>query len=353
MRKLRTVEADQLCDDMFCNRAPKIVIHHKIEIHRWTYVKYLWLFRYGTKCAIDGVFVSCLCHIRSRGAATVRHNRNRMLLRRQTRAIAIALSLVVVASRRLPIQRTPRFGGGDNRPHARRRASRLSRTEPRSFNRHAARDSTHEPRLHLTQATLVRIDRSRQAVEPWLAESWTDRRRRPRVHDEAAQGGLVFSDGQPFTADDVVFSFQAVYDERTGSALAGHRSLAGHKKLQVAARRSADGDDHLPGAVCAGPPHPREPAHPAAPSARRPRSTPARSRRRGVSTRRRRSSSASARSCCRQYVPGQRLVFERNAALLRPRRRRHGAARISIASSSRSSRTRARSCCAWSRDSST
>jgi peptide/nickel transport system substrate-binding protein len=107
------------------------------------------------------------------------------------------------------------------------------RTDPRSFNRHTARDTTTDLVSNLTQAKLVRIDPATQAVEPYLAESWTtaDEGRRFVV---SLKRDVVFSDGQPFTADDVVFGFQAAYDERSGSVLADSVQ-AGHKKLQVRA----------------------------------------------------------------------------------------------------------------------
>ena len=107
------------------------------------------------------------------------------------------------------------------------------RTEPRSFNRHASRDTSTDLVSNLTQAKLVRIDQATQEVEPWLAEGWTTTDAGTRV-TMALKRGLVFSDGQPFTADDVVFAFQAVYDERSGSALADSLK-AGGERLQVAA----------------------------------------------------------------------------------------------------------------------
>ncbi len=106
-------------------------------------------------------------------------------------------------------------------------------SDPRTFNRYVTRDSTTDLVATLTQARLVRLNRVTQDVEPWLAESWTrspDGRRltlklRPNV---------VFSDGRPFTSDDVVFSFAAVYDERNGSVL-GSALQVGGRNLQVAA----------------------------------------------------------------------------------------------------------------------
>jgi peptide/nickel transport system substrate-binding protein len=107
------------------------------------------------------------------------------------------------------------------------------RSDPRSFNRHAARDTTTILVSNLTQGRLVRVNQSTQAVEPWLAESWTtaDEGRRVTL---ALKRDVVFSDGHPFTADDVLFAFESAYDEKNGSLLADSMQ-AGGKKLQVAA----------------------------------------------------------------------------------------------------------------------
>ena len=107
------------------------------------------------------------------------------------------------------------------------------RTDPRSFNRHAARDTSTNLVSNLTQARLVRINQATQEVEPDLAGGWTTTDAGRRV-TMALKRDLLFSDGQPFTADDVVFAFQAVYDERSGSALADSLMVGG-KRLEVAA----------------------------------------------------------------------------------------------------------------------
>jgi peptide/nickel transport system substrate-binding protein len=107
------------------------------------------------------------------------------------------------------------------------------RNEPRSFNRLTARETTTDLLSNLTQAKLVRINRVTQEVEPWLAESWT-RSDDGRRYTLKLRPGIVFSDGQPFTSADVVFSFEAVYDEKTGSNLADSLQANG-KKLQVTA----------------------------------------------------------------------------------------------------------------------
>ena len=107
------------------------------------------------------------------------------------------------------------------------------RSEPHSFNNHAARDTTTNLVSNLTQAKLVRINSATQALEPWLADSWTtaDAGRRVTI---ALKRDVLYSDGQPFTADDVLFAFEAAYDE-TGGSLLADTVQAGGKKLQVTA----------------------------------------------------------------------------------------------------------------------
>ena len=189
------------------------------------------------------------------------------------------------------------------------------RTEPRSFNRLTARDTTTDLLSNLTQAKLVRINKVTQEVEPWLAESWT-RSDDGRRYTLKLRPGVVFSDGQPFTSADVVFTFKAVYDEKTGSNLAD--SLP-------AERQEAAGDGHRSAT----------PWRSSSPS-RSPRacacSTTCRSCR-GTSSKRRSTpgSSADAWSLATPpseivglgpfvlaaYVPGQRLVFDRNPRYFR------------------------------------
>jgi peptide/nickel transport system substrate-binding protein len=102
------------------------------------------------------------------------------------------------------------------------------RTEPRSFNRFVARDTGTALVGLLTQARLVRVNQVTQDVEPWLAESWTTSadglRTTLKLHRD-----VVFSDGYPFTADDVVFSFDAAYDDRAGTVANDTLRVAGKK----------------------------------------------------------------------------------------------------------------------------
>ncbi|MCC7415506.1 MAG: ABC transporter substrate-binding protein [Acidobacteria bacterium] len=94
------------------------------------------------------------------------------------------------------------------------------RTEPVTFNRFVKGDSSTDLVSNLLNAKLVRINRATQEVEPWLAERWT-RSDDGLRYTLKLREGVVFSDGHPFTADDVLFSFAAAADEAGGSVLAG------------------------------------------------------------------------------------------------------------------------------------
>src|SRR5262245_16290895 len=111
------------------------------------------------------------------------------------------------------------------------------RSEPASFNRLMARDTSTSLVSLLTQARLVRVNQVTQEVEPQLAESWTaaDDGRRVTM---ALRRGVQFSDGHPFTSADVLFSFAAVYDPKVGSILADSLQAVG-RNLEVSAP-----DDH-------------------------------------------------------------------------------------------------------------
>ncbi len=107
------------------------------------------------------------------------------------------------------------------------------RTEPATFNRLRKRDSSTDLVSLLTQARLVRINHTTDDVEPWLAESWT-RSADGRRYTITLRPNVTFSDGHPFTADDVVFTFAALYDPRTSSELVDALRLDG-RNLDVSA----------------------------------------------------------------------------------------------------------------------
>lgn len=100
------------------------------------------------------------------------------------------------------------------------------RSEPRSFNRYVAPHGAEDLIARLVHATLVRVVRTTGAVEPRLAREWTTS---PDglTWTFKLQEGVTFSDGTPFTAADVVFSFRALYDPRVNSEIAKSLLIGG------------------------------------------------------------------------------------------------------------------------------
>ena len=105
------------------------------------------------------------------------------------------------------------------------------RTEPANYNRYFEATAAAELVTQLTQAKLVRVNRSSDEVEPALAESWstTD----GLTYSVKLRPNVRFSDGAPFSSADVVFSFQAAQDS-PGSVLASGLRVGG-KPLTVVA----------------------------------------------------------------------------------------------------------------------
>ncbi|HEY7305791.1 MAG TPA: ABC transporter substrate-binding protein [Bryobacteraceae bacterium] len=87
------------------------------------------------------------------------------------------------------------------------------RSEAKTFNPLIAIDGTSRETIALMMADLIHINRYTQQSEPALAKSWAISQdgRRYTLH---LRRGLRFSDGHPFDADDVVFTFRAYLDQR-------------------------------------------------------------------------------------------------------------------------------------------
>jgi peptide/nickel transport system substrate-binding protein len=91
------------------------------------------------------------------------------------------------------------------------------RSEPRTFNPVVAIDQNALGVNARMQADLIHINRATQKTEPALAKSWTVSRDGTQFTLKLRRG-LRFSDGQPFNADDVLFSFQLYLDEKVHSS---------------------------------------------------------------------------------------------------------------------------------------
>jgi peptide/nickel transport system substrate-binding protein len=109
------------------------------------------------------------------------------------------------------------------------------RSEPNTFNRFApaGAQAPVDAVTRLTHASLVRLNRASGEYEPWLAEKWTASPDGLTL-TLTLRDGVTFSDGVPFTSEDVVFSFRALYDPAVKSNLASSMMIRG-KPLQVAA----------------------------------------------------------------------------------------------------------------------
>lgn len=93
------------------------------------------------------------------------------------------------------------------------------KSEPKTFNPVLVADDSSEVVRYLTGGVLVRVNRQTQQLEPELATSW-------KVSDAGRtitfklREGLYFSDGTPFSADDVAFTVKQLMDPNVHSVTA-------------------------------------------------------------------------------------------------------------------------------------
>jgi peptide/nickel transport system substrate-binding protein len=84
----------------------------------------------------------------------------------------------------------------------------------------------------LTGGRLVEFDHDAQSYRPALASEWKlgdDN----RTLDLTLRDDLKFSDGHPLTAEDVLFTFQALYDERTASPSFRDAMMIGGRPIEA------------------------------------------------------------------------------------------------------------------------
>jgi peptide/nickel transport system substrate-binding protein len=90
------------------------------------------------------------------------------------------------------------------------------RSEPKTLNPVLALDATSREVIRCLNGDLIDINRFSQETQPALASSWSAS---PDGKDYTLhlRRGVRFSDGQPMTADDVLFTFQVYTDEKIDS----------------------------------------------------------------------------------------------------------------------------------------
>jgi peptide/nickel transport system substrate-binding protein len=105
------------------------------------------------------------------------------------------------------------------------------RAEPKTLNPVVAMDGPSRDLISRMHADLISINRHSQMTEPGLAESWTVSKD-GRTYTLLLRRGIRFSDGHPFSASDVLFTFRVFLDEKTHSP---QRDLLiiGGKPIQV------------------------------------------------------------------------------------------------------------------------
>jgi peptide/nickel transport system substrate-binding protein len=90
------------------------------------------------------------------------------------------------------------------------------RNPPQTLNYLMAKDTGSFAVCSMLTGRLVDLDHDTQNFTPALAESW-EPSDGGRVVTVKLREGLKFSDGAPLTADDVIFTLQAAYDEKLNS----------------------------------------------------------------------------------------------------------------------------------------
>ena len=90
------------------------------------------------------------------------------------------------------------------------------RSEPKTLNPVISVDTASREVIRCLNADLIHINRETQLTEPGLAKSWKASGD-GKSYTLRLRRGLRFSDGQPLTVDDVLFTFQIYLDEKINS----------------------------------------------------------------------------------------------------------------------------------------
>jgi peptide/nickel transport system substrate-binding protein len=85
------------------------------------------------------------------------------------------------------------------------------RTEPKTFNPLKVEDDASLAIRYLTGGVLLRINRQTQALEPELAQSWKLSKDGRQITFKL-RSGISFSDGTPFSAEDVAYTAEQLMD---------------------------------------------------------------------------------------------------------------------------------------------
>jgi peptide/nickel transport system substrate-binding protein len=84
-------------------------------------------------------------------------------------------------------------------------------SEPKTFHPLLVADASSEAVRYLTAGVLIRVNRLTQELEPELAESWQVLAGGKAISFKLRRG-VAFSDGTPFTAEDVAYTMRTLFD---------------------------------------------------------------------------------------------------------------------------------------------
>ncbi len=91
------------------------------------------------------------------------------------------------------------------------------RSEPKTFDPLKVEDDASASIRYLTGGSLLRVNRQTQALEPQLAKSWKVSKDGRQIAFKLREG-VFFSDGTPFSAEDVAFTMRQLFDPALHSA---------------------------------------------------------------------------------------------------------------------------------------
>ena len=103
--------------------------------------------------------------------------------------------------------------------------------EPKTFNPVLVDDEASENIRYLTGGVLIRLNRQSQTLEPGLATSWVVSKDRRTITFHLRKG-IYFSDGTPFTSEDVAYTMRLLMDPATHSP-SGDAFRSGEGSVQV------------------------------------------------------------------------------------------------------------------------
>ncbi|GAC1636366.1 MAG: ABC transporter substrate-binding protein [Candidatus Acidiferrum sp.] len=103
--------------------------------------------------------------------------------------------------------------------------------EPKTFNPILVEDEASENVRYLTGGVLIRLNRQTQALEPALATSWKISPDRKTITFHLRQG-IYFSDGTPFTSEDVAYTMKQLLDPNVHSGT-GDSFEVGTGKVEI------------------------------------------------------------------------------------------------------------------------